>query len=78
MQFLFNLERERERERQTDRQTLLAHPQEALHERNLVYCVRVMSVGCVTKTARTTSLDTTHPSTIFYRLHLISSFDHIS
>jgi hypothetical protein len=25
---------------------LLAHPQEALHERNLVYCMRVMSVGC--------------------------------
>jgi hypothetical protein len=25
---------------------LLAHPQEALHELHLVYCVRVMSVGC--------------------------------
>jgi hypothetical protein len=25
---------------------LLAHPQEALHKRYLVYCVRVMSVGC--------------------------------
>jgi hypothetical protein len=25
---------------------LLAHPEEALHERHLVYCVRVMSVGC--------------------------------
>jgi hypothetical protein len=25
---------------------LLAHPQEALNERHLVYCVRVMSVGC--------------------------------
>jgi hypothetical protein len=25
---------------------LLAHPQEALHNRHLVYCVRVMSVGC--------------------------------
>jgi hypothetical protein len=24
---------------------LLAHPQEALHKRHLVYCVRVMSVG---------------------------------
>jgi hypothetical protein len=24
---------------------LLAHPQEALHNRRLVYCVRVMSVG---------------------------------
>jgi hypothetical protein len=25
---------------------LLAHPQNALHKRHLVYCVRVMSVGC--------------------------------
>jgi hypothetical protein len=25
---------------------LLAHPQEALHKRYLVYCVRVMSAGC--------------------------------
>jgi hypothetical protein len=25
---------------------LLAHPQEAVHNRHLVYCVRVMSVGC--------------------------------
>jgi hypothetical protein len=24
---------------------LLAHPQEVLHERHLVYCLRVMSVG---------------------------------
>jgi hypothetical protein len=27
---------------------LLAHPQEVLHKRHLVYCVRVMSVGCAT------------------------------
>jgi hypothetical protein len=27
---------------------LLAHPQEALHKRNLVYCVRIVSVGCGT------------------------------
>jgi hypothetical protein len=26
--------------------TLLAQPQEALHKTYLVYCVRVMSVGC--------------------------------
>jgi hypothetical protein len=26
--------------------TLLTHPQEDLHKRHLVYCVRVMSVGC--------------------------------
>jgi hypothetical protein len=25
---------------------LLAHPQEALNKRHLVYCVRVTSVGC--------------------------------
>jgi hypothetical protein len=25
---------------------ILAHPQEALHKRHLVYCVRVMSLGC--------------------------------
>jgi hypothetical protein len=28
---------------------LLAHPQEALQKRHLVYCVRVMSVGCYTR-----------------------------
>jgi hypothetical protein len=27
---------------------LLAYPQEAFHKRHLVYCVRVMSVGCAT------------------------------
>jgi hypothetical protein len=27
-------------------QALLAHPQVVLHKRQLVYCVRVMSVGC--------------------------------
>jgi hypothetical protein len=26
---------------------LLAYPQELLHKRHLVYCVRVMSVGCI-------------------------------
>jgi hypothetical protein len=26
---------------------LLAHSQEALHKRNLVYCVRIMSVGVI-------------------------------
>jgi hypothetical protein len=31
---------------------LLAHPQEAIHERRLVYCVRVMSFGCATFTAK--------------------------
>jgi hypothetical protein len=27
---------------------LLPHPQEVLYERHLVYCVRIMSVGCGT------------------------------
>jgi hypothetical protein len=27
---------------------LLAHPQEVLHKQHLVYCVRIMSVGCGT------------------------------
>jgi predicted alpha/beta hydrolase family esterase len=27
---------------------LLAHRQEALHKQHLVYCVRLMSVGCAT------------------------------
>jgi hypothetical protein len=31
-------------------QALLAHPQEALHKQRLVYCVRVMSVGCTSST----------------------------
>jgi hypothetical protein len=29
---------------------LLAHPQEALYKRRLVYCVRFMSVGCTSST----------------------------
>jgi hypothetical protein len=35
---------------------LFAHPQEVLYKRNLVYCVRIMSVGCgsVTVVARFT------------------------
>jgi hypothetical protein len=30
----------------------LAHPQEALHKRHLVYCMRIMSVGCGTVTVK--------------------------
>jgi hypothetical protein len=30
------------------RRALLAYSQEALHKRHLVYCVRIMSVGCGT------------------------------
>jgi hypothetical protein len=31
---------------------LLAHPQESLYKRHLVYCVRVMSFGCATITVK--------------------------
>jgi hypothetical protein len=31
---------------------LLAHPQESLNKRHLVYCVRKMSVGCGTTAAK--------------------------
>jgi hypothetical protein len=31
---------------------LLGHSQEVLHKRHLIYCVRIMSVGCATIAAR--------------------------
>jgi hypothetical protein len=31
---------------------LLAHPQETLHKRHMVYCMRIMSVGCGTVTVK--------------------------
>jgi hypothetical protein len=34
---------------------LLSHPQESLHKRHLVYCLRVISVGCTTRTQFTKS-----------------------
>jgi hypothetical protein len=37
---------------------LLPHPQEALHKWNLVYCVRVMSVGCYQGRSGTGVFDT--------------------
>jgi hypothetical protein len=40
---------------------LVAHPQEALHKRHLVYCVRVMSVGCT----RCSQLHHTEVPTVF-------------
>jgi hypothetical protein len=33
---------------------LIAHPQEALHKRHLVYCVRIMSVGSATISVKLT------------------------
>jgi hypothetical protein len=43
MQFLFNLLRIKGLYMF---RALRAHPQEALNKRHLVYCVRVMSIGC--------------------------------
>jgi hypothetical protein len=43
MQFLFNLLRINGLYMF---RALLAHPQEGLHKRHMVYCLRVMSVGC--------------------------------
>jgi hypothetical protein len=37
---------------------LFAHPEEVLHKRQLVYCVRVMSVGCTRTGLELVSLDT--------------------
>jgi hypothetical protein len=36
---------------------LLSHPQEALPKRHLVYCVRVMSVGCATTAVKLQFID---------------------
>jgi hypothetical protein len=45
---------------------LLAHPQEVLHKRHLVYCVRVMSVGCYQDWSGTGVEDTTPTQILFY------------
>jgi hypothetical protein len=42
---------------------LLAHPREALNKRHLVYCVRIMSVGCDTAAV---SLEPCHSQLAFY------------
>jgi hypothetical protein len=47
-------------------QTLLAHPQEALHKRYFVYYVRVMSVGCYQDWSGTGFFDTIY---IYLDLH---------
>jgi hypothetical protein len=49
---------------------LLAHPQEALHKRHLVYCVRMMSVGCA-KIAD--SLQPWHSRLTLYALNIPSA-----
>jgi hypothetical protein len=49
---------------------LLAHPQEAIHKWHLVYCVRVMSVGCGTVTAK---LQPCHSKLILYARNLPSA-----
>jgi hypothetical protein len=35
---------------------LLAHPQDSLHERHLVYCGHVMSVGCTSIPVQATDI----------------------
>jgi hypothetical protein len=42
---------------------LLAHPEEVLHKRQLVYCVRVMSVGCYQDWSGTTPILVQHKHT---------------
>jgi hypothetical protein len=37
---------------------LLAHPQESLHKRHVVYCVRVISVRCTTHLVQRTDIPT--------------------
>jgi hypothetical protein len=48
MQFSFNLLKIKSRYMF---RALLAHPQEVLNNRHLVYCIRIMSVGCGTVVA---------------------------
>jgi hypothetical protein len=48
---------------------LRAHPQEALHKRHLVYCVRVTSVGCT----RTKLEPVRFTLTLAHALHLPSA-----
>jgi hypothetical protein len=49
---------------------LLAHPQEAPHKRHLVYCVRVMSVGCATIAVK---LQSWHSQLTFYARNISSA-----
>jgi hypothetical protein len=51
MQFLFNLLRIKGLYVYMFR-ALLAHPQEAPRQRHLIYCVRIMLVGCGTVAAK--------------------------
>jgi hypothetical protein len=51
---------------------LLAHPQEALHKQQLVYCVRVMSVGFYHDRSVTASSSTpTLVATYKHNMHAI-------
>jgi hypothetical protein len=49
---------------------LLAHPQEAIHKRHLVYWVRVMSVGCTTIAG---PLQSCHSQLTLYARSIISA-----
>jgi hypothetical protein len=55
---------------------LLAHPQEALHKRHLVYCVRVVSVGSQFNLLRIKDLYMfrallAHPQEALHKRHLV-------
>jgi hypothetical protein len=50
---------------------LLDHPQEVLHKRHLVYCVRVISVGCI-RIEASTSANITH--TQYTKCRLFSTY----
>jgi hypothetical protein len=48
---------------------LLAHPQEALHKQHLVYCVRVISVGCTR-----IGVELVSPTPVPHQIYSISCF----
>jgi hypothetical protein len=52
-------------------QALLAHPQEVVHKQHLVYCVRVMSVGCGTVAVK---LQTCHSQLTLYARNIPNAF----
>jgi hypothetical protein len=53
---------------------LLAHPQEVLNKRHLVYCVRVMSVGCYQYWSGTGAGDTGHNTHALDQVPFVQDF----
>jgi hypothetical protein len=54
---------------------LLAHPQEVLHKRHLVYCMRIMSVSCATTAV---SLQSGHKQFHVHTSHYLLQMLHVS